>query len=119
MGRNTNIDDLITFIRDSYNPEEKVKEVKDGKVTTFYRKAGKSLCYITRDAGDYVVTITIGARLLEKANAASLSTKTRERFDETELLHDGKWIQFTNPNKQEVEDIKELLQVKRRLKKSA
>jgi len=84
------ISELINFIKNSYSPEEKVSTSKDGRQTIFYRKGGRSLCYIESKSGRSVVTVVIGANLSDRVHAARLSLRTRKMYEEAKPFHDGK-----------------------------
>ncbi len=111
------IESLILFIRNSYSPDEKITKAKDGSETVFYRKAGKSLCYIEERDFKYKVTIVIGAGLTETIESSNVSKKTKEMFKNAKQYYDGKWLFFEVNTLRDVEDIKALLVIKKPLKK--
>ncbi|OGM11959.1 hypothetical protein A2Z22_04730 [Candidatus Woesebacteria bacterium RBG_16_34_12] len=107
------ISELVNFIRSSYSPEEKLKISKDGGKTLFFRKGGKSLCYIETRGGESTVTVVIGASLNDKVESADISKKAKEMFKQAKQFHDGKWLFFEARTKKDLEDIKNLLAIKR------
>lgn len=111
------INDITTFLNVNYSPEEKVSISKDGTKTTFFRKSGKSLCYITNINSIYKVTIVIGASLNDKVQSSNISEKAKMMFVNAKQFHDGKWLHFECSQEQDLKDIKELLNIKRPYKK--
>ncbi|OGC50853.1 hypothetical protein A2716_02355 [candidate division WWE3 bacterium RIFCSPHIGHO2_01_FULL_40_23] len=108
---------LINFIRFAYSPEEKTKESKEGEKTIFFRKGGKSLCYIETKNGVYTVTVVIGASLNEKVQQADISLKAKDIFKKAKQFHDGKWLFFEIKTNRDIDDVKSLLAIKRPLRK--
>src|SRR4030066_909659 len=106
---NTFVQDLTQFLRYNYSPEEKIKEDKNGETTIFFRKGGKSLCYISIKGSKSTVTIVIGSSLEEKVRQSNIRKKTKEIFIQAKQFHDGKWLFFALNSKQELEDVKRLL----------
>jgi len=113
------ISELTNFIKNRYLPEEKVSTSRDGGQTTFYRKGGKSLCYIESKSGRSVVTVVIGASLSERIHAVKLSPRTKKMYDDAKPFHDGKWLFFEVKTETDLEDIKTLLTIKRTPKVSS
>jgi len=83
-----------------------------------YRKSSKTLCALFAEKGAFTVLITLGKKELEKLDPdlPKLSKKMQDLISSTQLLHDGKWLWIRLPNVGNVEDIKTILQVKRRPK---
>lgn len=106
---------FLNFIRQSYSPQEKVKENKEGSKTIFFRKAGRSLCYIDLNNEGSFVTIVIGETLQEKVMDLDISEKVKNMFTNSKAYHDGKWLNIKLEKKEDLEDIKKLLLVKRKI----
>jgi hypothetical protein len=111
------IENLVNYIESNYSPEKKIKKSKDGSETTFFRKGGKSLCYINKKDGVYAITVVIGASLNDQVQSANISKKAKEMFEEAKQFHDGKWLNFECSTKQDVDDIQTLLTIKKPLVK--
>lgn len=79
----------------------------------FFRKGGKSLCYIETKDEMFTVTVVIGASLNEKVQSTNISSKAKKIFTEAKQFHDGKWMLFEVKSQEDVEDIKKLLALKR------
>lgn len=105
---------LLDYIRSAYSPDEKVKQSKDNGETIFFRKGGKSLCYIDTREGKSIITVVIGATLNEKVQNANISQKAKDMFTNAKQFHDGKWLLFEVTSEEDVNDIKKLLAIKRR-----
>lgn len=108
--------DLIDFIKSNYSPEQKLKQSKEGGLTEFFRKGGKSLCYIETKGEKATVTVVIGETLNDKVLSANISQKAKDIFKNAKQFHDGKWLFFDMKTKSDLEDIKSLLLIKRQPK---
>ncbi|OGM28409.1 hypothetical protein A2801_02665 [Candidatus Woesebacteria bacterium RIFCSPHIGHO2_01_FULL_41_10] len=107
------VSDLTRYIKEKYSPQEKLKVSKDGSQTLFFRKAGKSLCYIQTKDKKSMVTVVIGSSLSDKVQEAPLSQKTKEMFKNAKQVYDGKWLFFEIKTNSDLVDIKTLLTLKR------
>ncbi len=81
-----------------------------------YRRGGKTLCAIFPEKGSFTVLVTLGRRELEKLgpNSSSLTDTTRDLIQNAHPYHDGKWLWIRVGNLPMVEDIKNLLRLKRK-----
>lgn len=114
MNQNNLVTSLIESIRRRYSPIEKVKKAKDGTETIFFRKASKPLCYIeTKEEGSRAVVV-IGNTLKEKVYAADIRPRVKDMFDSAKEFYDGRWLVFDLKSKEDVEDVLQLLSVKRK-----
>ncbi|MHA2273843.1 MAG: DUF3788 domain-containing protein [Candidatus Hodarchaeales archaeon] len=86
--------------------------------TIRYRKSGKTLCSFFPEKGGFTALITLGKNEAQKALAIreELSSPTREHLEGTKQLHDGRWLWIRLLTTRDTEDIKKLLQIKRRPK---
>ena len=112
--------ELRRFIEDNYDiPSETVfYGVKYGWIVRF-RKSGKTLCSFFPEKGGFTVLITLGRKKSEKALSKrdELSSRMNELVRSTEQLHDGRWLRINVREEQGIDDIKQLLCLKRRPKK--
>ncbi len=114
MNKHEILQNLIDKIRVNYNPEEKIKVTKEGKETIFFRKAGKALCYIEKREVPQVV-ITLGKTLNDKVLSSSIRDSVKEIFLNTKEFHDGRWLIFQLRTTNDIDDIMQLLSIKRKV----
>ena len=81
-----------------------------------YRRGGKTLCTFYAKEGVANLLITYGKAEREKFEAikATISKQLQEIYERTVTLHDGKWLWIPLDDKLKVEDIIEMLKIKRR-----
>jgi len=112
--------ELRNFIRDYYEiePERVFGGAKHGWEFR-YRKGGRTLCSLTPEKGSVKVLIVLGREEAEKALLAKgeLSLKTNKIIEEARQLHDGRWLWIRLIEPSDVQDIKKLLQIKRKPKR--
>lgn len=108
------------FIEDRYDlvPETIFYGTKYGW-TIRYRKSGRTLCSLFPEKGGFTVLIVLGKKESEKALLlrSELSSKIRKLFEDTEQLHDGRWLWIRLLTTSDTHDVKKLLQLKRKPKK--
>ncbi|MFW9916134.1 MAG: DUF3788 domain-containing protein [Candidatus Thorarchaeota archaeon] len=113
--------EIIQFIEDHYDfvPETVFYGAKYGW-TIRYRKSGKTLCSFFPEKGGFTALITLGKNEAQKALTIreELSPQTRALLEGTKQLHDGRWLWIRLLTTSDTEDIKKLLQIKRRPKKT-
>lgn len=112
--------ELKRFIEDNYGLEPEI--IFYGKKygwTVRYRKSGKTLCSLFPERGGFTVLVVFGKKESEKAllRLKELSIKIKKLLGETEQLRDGRWLWIRLLTKNEVDDVKKLLQIKRRIKR--
>ena len=107
------LSELIDFIKTKYLPQEKTKLGKEGKETIFFRKGGKSLCYIEIERGKPTATVVIGALSNDKVLVADISQQTKDMFKSAKQFCDGKWLVIKIETKTDINDIKTLLLIKK------
>ena len=113
--------ELEEFIKGNYDMEpETIFYGKKYGWTVRYRKSGKTLCSLFPEKGGFAVLITLGKKEAEGAFTIKekLSSKTKELLRTTEQLHDGRWLWIRPSTRKQINDVKELLQIKRKPKKS-
>jgi len=111
--------DVKLFIEDRYGlvPETIFYGAKYGW-TIRYRKSGKTLCSLFPEKGGFTVLIVLGKKESEKTRLIldKLSSKIRKLLGNTEQLHDGHWLWIRLLTTSDTDDIKKLLQIKRKFK---
>ena len=88
----------------------------DWKIEYKYRRGGKTLCTFYAKEGVANLLITYGKAEREKFEAikTSISKQLQDIYERTATLHDGKWLWIPLDNEMSVEDIIEMLKIKRR-----
>ena len=86
--------------------------------TIRYRRSGKTLTAFYPENGGFTVQVILGNKEVEKFQnmREELSADLVQLFDETKQLHDGRWLWIRQPSMGTIEDIKKLIQLKRRPK---
>ena len=84
-----------------------------------YRKSSKTLCTLFPERSAFTVLITFGEKELEKLSVLmdSLSEKCRKNLKAAKQFHDGKWYWMPMPEVGALEDIRIILETKRRPRK--
>ena len=113
--------EIKRFIKDRYDlvPETIFYGTKYGW-TIRYRKGGKTICSLFPEKGGFTVLIVLGKKESEKALLIrnELSTKIHKLLGNTEQLHDGRWLWIRLLTTSDTDDVKKLLQIKRKPKKT-
>jgi hypothetical protein len=113
--------EIRRFLEDLYDlvPETIFYGAKYGW-TIRYRKGGKTLCSLFPEKGRFTVLIVLGKKESEKALSVQdeLSSKIRKLLGDTERLHDGRWPWIRLLTTSDTDDVKKLLQIKRRPKRT-
>lgn len=113
--------EIRKFIEDHYDimPETIFGGAKYGWGVR-YRKSGKTLCSLTPEKGAFTVLIVLGKKESEKALSTrdELSSKIYKLIENTKQLHDGRWLWIRLSTASGTEDVKKLLQIKRKPKKT-
>lgn len=81
-----------------------------------YRRGGKTLCTFYAKEGEAVLLITYGKVEREKFEniRTYLSPSLLSIYDETAVLHDGKWLWLPLDEKLHLQDVMAMLKIKRR-----
>ena len=81
-----------------------------------YRRGGKTLCTLYAKQGEAVLLVTLGKAERDKFDAqrGSFSESLGRLYDDTQTYHDGKWLWIPINTSLSSEDIRLLLQIKRR-----
>ena len=98
-----------------FSPELVFFTKKDGW-TIRYRKSGKTLVYFFPEDNAFSVLLVLGSKESEKVDSIKnrLEARIKSVFENTEQLHDGRWLWIRVLAKSDVESIKLLLQAKRK-----
>jgi hypothetical protein len=88
--------------------------------TIRYRKGGKTLCSLFPEKDGFTILITLGKKEFEKALSLcdELGSKIQKLLRNTKQLHDGRWLWIQLLTKDDIDDVKKLLQIKRKPKKN-
>ena len=86
------------------------------KIEYKYRRGGKTLCtfYAKEDTANLLITYGKAEREKFEKIKESVSKQLQDIYERTETLHDGKWLWIPLDNETSVEDIIEMLKIKRR-----
>ncbi len=113
--------EIRRFIEDRYDlvPDTIFCGAKYGW-TIRYRKGGKTLCSLFPEKGGFTILIVLGKKESEKAISIrdELSSKIRTLLGNTEQLHDGRWLWIRLLTTSDTDDVKKLLQIKRKPEKT-
>ncbi len=109
--------DIWNYIIDAYeiNPELVFYGKKYGWCYRF-RKSSKTLCTIFPENGSFTILITLGKKEIDKLDLQNLSEYTKNIFNNTPLLHDGRWLWIRVLMADVISDLKFLLRSKRKPK---
>ena len=85
--------------------------------TIRYRRSGKTLVYFFPEDNAFSVLLVLGGKESEQVDLIKdkLEASVKSVFENTEQLHDGRWLWIRVLTKSDVESIKLLLQAKRKL----
>lgn len=112
-------DRLTRFITDNY--EMSGEWTFGGKKygwNLWYRRSGKTLGSMYPQQGYFVVQIVLGKAEVELASCLKLGKNVRTVLEETPQLHDGRWLFIKAATEEDVQDIEQLLIVKKRPKRT-
>ena len=86
------------------------------KIEYKYRRGGKTLCtfYAKENAANLLITYGKAEREKFEKIKESVSKQLQDIYERTETLHDGKWLWIPLDSEINVEDIIEMLKIKRR-----
>jgi hypothetical protein len=111
--------ELHEFLAENYDFQPELSYWGDNYGWTIrYRKGGKTLTAFYPEEGGFTVQVILGKKEVEKFQnmREELSSDVVKLFDDTKQLHDGRWLWMALPGIGTVEDIKKLIQLKRRPK---
>ena len=110
---------LIGYIRFHYEMDENWAE---GKPThkhfnnLFIKRSGKALLSLHLREGFFLVSVTLGGKEREKFDEqrAAFGETVCKEYDNSDTLHDGKWLGFEVRDASLIDDIIRLVQIKRK-----
>jgi hypothetical protein len=106
---------LLQFITDNYQlPGDLSFGGKKYGWNIWYRKSGKSLVSLYPQNEYFVAQIVLGKDQADKAFQLKLGKNVRTVLEEAPPLHDGRWLFIKVRSKKDVNDVQELLQIKKR-----
>lgn len=107
--------EICSFINNNYQIEGEFKYygVKTGWAYRVH-KAGKALIMLFFEAGGLMAQIVLNPEQTEKALTSGLSLSTNKMLKEAKVYHDGRWLFINLKTEKDLEDVKKLLQVKRK-----
>jgi len=112
--------DIVSFLQDNYNfdPETVFGGKKYGWEVR-YRRSGKSLCTLHPEKGAFTVLIVLGKKEVEQAldRLNEFSPYVSNIITGAKQYHDGRWLWLRVLNKRSTDDIKRLLQIKKKPQK--
>lgn len=81
-----------------------------------YRKSGKTLITLLPETGAFTALVVLGGKEMEKVQALldELSPEVRTLIENTQQLHDGRWLWIRPRCEADITSIKALLGTKRR-----
>lgn len=88
----------------------------DWNIEYKYRRGGKTLCTLYAKQGEAVILITLGKAERDKFDSQreSFSGPLVLLYDNTQTYHDGKWLWIPIDPALSRDDVRRLLQIKRR-----
>jgi hypothetical protein len=108
------------FVRKNYDfTPELVYFTKKYGWAIRYRKSGKTLGYFFPEDNAFSALLVLGIKESEKVELIKnkLEVKIKSVFENTEQLHDGRWLWIRVLTKSDVESVKLLLKAKRKPEK--
>ncbi|MHA1211046.1 MAG: DUF3788 domain-containing protein [Candidatus Heimdallarchaeota archaeon] len=114
-------EELMIFLNDTYDftQEKKNYGKKYGWVIRF-RKSNKTWCALYPEKDCFAVQIIFGKKEVEKFREVTddFSDFVVNKFETTKQLHDGRWMFFSISDMTLIEDLKKLMKIKRKPKKT-
>jgi hypothetical protein len=105
------------YIMQNYDfiPEMKFFTKKYGW-TLRYLKTKKTMCYFFPKKDCFSILIILGGKEAEKVDSIKnrLNKNILQVFENTEQLHDGRWLWLEIMNSDDIDSFKELLSIKRK-----
>ena len=106
---------LIQFIAETYQMTTEFSYGgKNYGWNLWYRKSGKALVSLYPQSGSFVAQVVLGKEQVEKALGLELGEKVGRMLRETPQFHDGKWLFIPVENQTDLEDVQQLLLLKKK-----
>jgi hypothetical protein len=83
-----------------------------------YRRKGKTLCVLYPEKGAFTALVTLGKLEIQEVrrNFSKFHTDTQKMFTNAHQYHDGKWIYKRILSQKDVEDVRQLISIKKKPK---
>lgn len=111
--------ELHNFITNNYDFNQELAFFsKNYGWTVRYRKSKKTLVSCFPENGAFSVLLVLGKTEANKVNQirVELNENLLSVFDETEQLRDGRWMWIRIHNHEDLESLKKVIQIKRKIK---
>ena len=84
-----------------------------------YRKAGRSLCTLYPMPGYFIALVVIGGKEEAEARLAlpACDPYTRRLFEDSVSMAGGRWLMISVTNERVLEDVKRLIQLRRKIQR--
>lgn len=102
----------------TFQPETKFGGKNYGWMV-WYRRSGKTLVALYPQQGGFVAQVVLGKEQVEKALELDLTPRMHRAIEETPQLHDGRWLFLRVESEVEAADLRRLLEVKARPRRTA
>lgn len=114
--------DLNTFLEEAYGVKPETSySCCSGQPgwNVKYRKGGRSLCTLYPMDGFFIALVVIGAKEHDEALEVigGCTPYTRELFEQTHHSAGGRWLMINVTDQAILEDVKRLVQVRRKIKR--
>ena len=109
------------YIQGKYDHLPEIKYfAKNYGWTIRYHRKGKTLCYLFPEHNSFSILIVLGSSEVEKVEAHKndLNPKTLDIFNNTEQLHDGRWLWIKEVEMDDLPSFKVLLTAKKKPKET-
>ena len=110
--------ELKQYLESSYDFASELVDYGKHGWTIRYRKSGKTLCSLFPEKGAFTALVVLGKKEAEKALSMmdQFNASVRKLLDDTEQLHDGRWLWIRVRKQSDIDSIEELLKLKRKPK---
>jgi len=112
--------DVVTFLAENYNfePETIFGGQKYGWAVR-YRRSGKTLCTLYPENGAFTILIVLGKQEVEEALARLNEFKpgVSDTISNARQYHDGRWLWLRILDRNDTDDVKRLVQIKKKPQK--
>ena len=117
-------EDLNSFLRDNYEIEPTYAySACSGQPgwNIKYQKAGRSLCTLYPMEGFFIALVVIGNKELKEAELImpSCEESTQSIFAHADVVMGGRWLMIKVENEIILDDLKRLIQLRRKIKRKA
>ena len=81
-----------------------------------YRRKNKTLCYVFPGEGNFSILIVLGRKEVERVELVkdTLNESIKNVFEQTEQLHDGRWLWISITNGDDLASFKTVLTAKKK-----